>query len=118
MVHLPSGRCVALSSDRMLAYIRQFNVESASRLYGALQEPDDLLHILDVVYFEQAGNGTPYFAGYLASQWEAYAQDWPSHDKAIFRDWLHSGNCQSALEELLCSIKGEMSTKEFPRLAS
>lgn len=118
MVHLPSGRCVALSSDRIRAYIRQFNVESASRLYGALQEPDDLLHILDVVYFEQAGNGPPYFAGYLASQWEAYAQDWPSRDKAIFRDWLHSGLCQLARQDLLDSIKDEMSAKEFPQLVS
>ena len=119
MIHLPSGRCVALSSDRMVAYIQHFNAESAARLYGALQEPDDLLHILDVVYLgPQATDGMPYFAGYVASQWETYAQDWPTKDKEAFRNWLHSGNCHAARQHLLHSIKYEMSTTEFPQLMS
>jgi hypothetical protein len=49
MPMLPSGRRVELSQDRFMAHLGQLDIEAAARIYHALQEPDDLLFLLDVM---------------------------------------------------------------------
>jgi hypothetical protein len=89
MLTLPSGRRVGFSLDRFQQFICAQDSTKAQRIVECLQNPDDLLFVLDAVHFSLA-DGSPYFAGYVAADWTGYAADWPMADKEMLAAWLFS----------------------------
>lgn len=89
MPTLPSGRRVEFSLDRFHALLRQMDHDKACALAATLQEPDDLLYVLDAVHFGLA-DGQPYFADYVAADWRVAAADWPTADREALQAWLAS----------------------------
>lgn len=110
---LPSGRRVELSTDRFMAHLANLSLEAATRLYHSLQDPDDLLHVADVVYFAADGQ-SPHFADFVAADWEAHAQDWEAGDKNAFRDWLFSAESRQGRQKTIAALKETMEKMEFP----
>jgi hypothetical protein len=113
MPMLPSGRRVELSQDRFMAHLGQLDIEAAARIYHALQEPDDLLFLLDVICYSE-GDCNPYLAGFVASDWEANAQDWPKDDRKSFSAWLFSDSVRQTRSDAISNIKQIMNELEFP----
>lgn len=109
---LPSGRRVELSQDRFLAHLAQLDLDTASRIYHALQEPDDLLFLLDVIYF--APDGSPFHADFVAGDWRTHAEGWSEEDRAAFQDWLFSDDTRQARAESLSALKKTMDEMHFP----
>lgn len=109
---LPSGRRIELSPDRFMAHLVQIDLQAATEIYRALQEPDDLLFLLDVIYFSTA-DGTPLHANFVASDWEANAQDWNESDRERFKIWLFSDESRAVRAEAIRSIKRAMDSMEF-----
>lgn len=85
---LPSGRRIEYSLDRFHALLARMPLTDAQRTVAALQEPNDLLYVLDVVEFD--GNGEPYFANLMAHQFELYALHWPHTDQDALAAWIDS----------------------------
>jgi hypothetical protein len=112
MPNLPSGRRVELSQDRLMAMLKNLKLDAAVAIYHSIQEPDDLLSLLDVIYFSPKGE-TPYYANFVASDWEANAQDWYEDDRAVFRTWLLSAESRTARANAMRSIKQAMDAMEF-----
>jgi hypothetical protein len=90
------------------------DVHSASSIYYALQEPDDLLMVLDLVYIDSDNSKSPYFAGFVVADWEDHAIDWTEEDKLAFRAWLFSPLCRQSRIDLLETIKRELEALDFP----
>jgi hypothetical protein len=86
---LPSGRRIEFSLDRFHAMLDQLDPASARALAESLNDPDDLLYVLDAVHFSLA-DGQAYFAGYFAADWESQAADWTTADRQALRAWLYS----------------------------
>jgi hypothetical protein len=86
---LPSGRRVEFSLDRFHALLRSGSGEKARTIVHALSDPDDLLYVLDAVHFSLE-DGTPFFANYVAADWQPYAAEWSSADRQAFSCWMHS----------------------------
>jgi hypothetical protein len=112
MPTMPSGRRVELSPDRFIALLPNLDVEAASAIFHALQEPNDILSLLDVIFFS-TDDETPYFANYLASDWESNVDTWSEHDRTYFRNWLQTEQTQKMLRETLESLKGTMDEMQF-----
>lgn len=100
---LPSGRRVEFSLDRFSAMLKQMPVEEALPICDALQAPDDLMYVLDVVHFNDAGHAA--FAGYMLSDWEKHADGWTETDRAALRTHLTSDFSRSARADALESVK-------------
>ena len=89
MPTLPSGRRVEFSLERFTAMLDQLAPADAACLCDALIEPDDLMHVLDIVLF-RSGQDEPYFAAQVLSQWQSLAVAWDASDREFFRGYLGS----------------------------
>ncbi|HEY3433376.1 MAG TPA: hypothetical protein VGK09_12590 [Rhodocyclaceae bacterium] len=104
MLTLPSGRRVGFSLDRFHEFLKQMDPSRALAIAECLEEPDDLLFVLDAVHFSLA-DGSPYFAGYVASDWSAYAADWSNTDRQALQEWLSSDEARFNRAEAIDYIK-------------
>ncbi|CAG0970676.1 hypothetical protein RHDC4_01259 [Rhodocyclaceae bacterium] len=104
MPTLPSGRRVEFSLDRFHALLRQMDHDEARALAATLQEPDDLLYVLDAVHFGLA-DGQPYFADYVAADWRAAAADWNTADREALQTWLASDEARFRRAEAIRYIR-------------
>lgn len=93
MPTLPSGRRVEFSLDRFHALLRRMDQDKARALAATLQEPDDLLYVLDAVHFGLA-DGEPYFADYVAADWRTATADWATADREALQTWLASAEAR------------------------
>jgi len=83
----------------------QLSPQQVVDLTAAMDAPDDLLPVVDVVDFDVAG-AEPRFAGYVAASWEQHAQDWPEADRAALRLHLRSEISQGARAEAIVALRG------------
>ncbi|MCK9388837.1 MAG: hypothetical protein M0Q22_10675 [Sulfuritalea sp.] len=114
---LPSGRRIEFSLDRFHALLGQMDMEQAFIIADALHDPDDLLLVLDAVHFSLE-SGKPYFAGYVAADWETRVADWNTEDRNALRAWFASDSARFHRAEAIESIKAlllEMPTDYLPR---
>jgi hypothetical protein len=103
MPTLPSGRRIEFSLDRFHALLGRMEFDRASEIAALMNDPDDLLSVLDVVHF--GTDGTPFFAGYVASGWLAYAAEWTCADRDSLRDLLASDEARFRRTEAIDYIK-------------
>jgi hypothetical protein len=102
---LPSGRRVEFSLDRFHAMLGQMDLEHALVIADALHDPDDLLFVLDAVHFSLE-DGKPYFADYVAADWESYSSDWNAADREALRAWFAADTACSYRAKAIDGIKG------------
>lgn len=117
---LPSGRRIEYSLDRFHALLGQIERDHALAIADALQDPDDLLAVLDAVHFNPE-TGKPHFAGYVAAHWQARAADWNIADRNALRAWLDSDSARlnraEAIEDIKAMLHGTR-TNLIPRSQS
>lgn len=104
MPTLPSGRRVEFSLDRFHALLGHMDSERARKIAENLDDPDDLLFVLDAVHFSLE-DGSPYFADYVASDWMTYAADWSALDRQTLRTWFASAEARCSRIEAIAYIK-------------
>lgn len=107
MPTLPSGRRIEFSLDRFHGLLQRVGPRQACALVDQLDEPDDLLFVLDAVHFGIT-DSEPYFAGYLASDWKARAADWSTADRQAMADWLVSKTAREGRAEAIEYIKAQI----------
>jgi hypothetical protein len=113
---LPSGRRIDFSLDRFHALLGQVELEQALVVADALHDPDDLLLVLDAVHFG-LNDGKPYFADYVAADWESRATDWSLADRDALRAWFNSDSARFYRTEAITSIKTlllEIASEQMP----
>jgi hypothetical protein len=101
---LPSGRRVEFSLDRFHALLSRMTVAEARKTTAALREPNDLLLVMEVVYFDEAGN--PFFANTIAANFESYVLDWPLEDQDALAAWFESESATYYRAEAIAQIHG------------
>ena len=104
MPTLPSGRRIEFSLDRFHGLLQRVGRREARALAAHLDGPDDLLFVLDAVHFSIA-DGSPYFAGYVAADWQARAADWGTADREALAAWLVSAPARAGRAEAIDYIK-------------
>lgn len=105
MPTLPSGRRVEFSLDRFHAALQRMPQDAACLIVSNLQDPDDLLFVMDAVHFSLA-EGSPYFAGYVAADWQTRAADWPTADRQTLQAWFASPTARAARAEAIEYLHG------------
>jgi hypothetical protein len=101
---LPSGRRVEFSLDRFHALLRLMDAGKARQVAENMRDPDDLLFVLDAVHFSLE-DGSPYFAGYVASDWKICTSDWKTADREALQAWLASPDARAARAEAIRYIQ-------------
>jgi len=101
---LPSGRRIEFSLDRFHALLGQMASHQARRIAETLNDPDDLLPVLDAVHFS-LDDGRPYFADYVAADWTPYAADWSTADRQALQAWLASDAARFHRAEAIGYVK-------------
>jgi hypothetical protein len=101
---LPSGRRIEFSLDRFYALLGRLELEQAFITADALHDPDDLLPVLDAVHFNEQ-NGLPYFANYVAADWESRAADWSVADREALRRWFATDSARFHRAEAIQGVK-------------
>lgn len=101
---LPSGRRIEFSLDRFHALLGRMDEREAGRIAENLDDADDLLPVLDAVHFSLQ-DGSPFFAGYVAADWAAYAADWSAADRRALQDWLASAAARAGRADAIRYIK-------------
>jgi hypothetical protein len=76
----------------------------AVKITENLQQPNDLLFVLDAVHF-RLNDGRPYFADYVAANWQSYAAEWPNSDREALQAWLASDSAHIARAEAIDYVK-------------
>lgn len=115
---LPSGRRVEFSLDRFHALLGRMELEHAFVIADALREPDDLFAVLDAVHFDLV-SGKPYFADYVAADWEFHAADWSQADREALRAWFASDSARFHRAEAIDGVKTlllELAAESAPQL--
>jgi hypothetical protein len=74
------------------------------QIVDALEQPEDLLPVTDVVTFDPSGT-VPTFAGYVVSDWERHAQDWTIEDCMALSFHLRSELSVGARAEAIVALK-------------
>jgi hypothetical protein len=105
MPTLPSGRRIEFSLDRFHALLESLDRLQARQVVDNLNDPDDLLFVLDAVHF-RLEDDLPYFADYVAAEWATYAADWSTADRQTLQGWLFSVEARQARIEAIDYIKG------------
>ncbi len=105
---LSSGRRIEFSLDRFHALLAQIDIDHAQRIADALKDPDDLLLILDAVQFRM-DDRQPFFANFVAADWEHYCADWHPDDREELRAWFNSDNARHYRANAIADIKRLMS---------
>ncbi len=100
MPTLPSRRRVEFSLDRFHAWLDRIGPDAAQAVVRGLEEANDLLFVMDAVHFSLA-DGQPFFAGYVAADWMAYAADWNTADRQFLQAWLASPAAREARAEAI-----------------
>lgn len=100
---LPSGRRVEYSLDRFHAMLRRMDPAEAQKLVAALQEPNDLLLVADVVEFSPH-TGTAYFSGHIAADFESYVAGWTFEDQDALAAWIESETATFHRGEAIAAI--------------
>ena len=113
---LPSGRRIEFSLDRFVAMLDQLEPDAVVQIVGALDQPEDLLPVTDVVTFDESGT-EPTFAGYVASDWERHAQDWSVEDCMALSFHLRSEVSVGARAEAISALK-DIVGESIPRQAA
>ena len=110
MPQLPSGRRIEFSLDRFHAMLARMDLQHALNIVDALEQPDDLLLVLDAVQFRM-DDRRPFFANFVAADWASYAREWPPEDREVLRAWLDSESARhhrtlaiAGIKKRLCSI--------------
>ena len=101
---LPSGRRIEFSLDRFLAMLDRLEPEVVFQIVGALDQPEDLLPVTDIVTFDPSGT-VPTFAGYVVADWERHAQDWTVEDCMALSFHLRSELSVGARAEAIATLK-------------
>ncbi len=104
---LPSGRRIEFSLDRFHALLGRLHPEQALAIANALRDPDDLLPVLDTVNFSSQ-SGAPFFADYVAADWEVCAMDWNPTDREALRQWFASDSARHYRAEAIEHIKAQV----------
>ena len=86
---LPSGRRIDYSLDRFHAWLARMTLPQAQKTIANLTEPDDLLHVLDVV-FHDPFTGKPFYANRVAADFSSYAACWSQSDQDALAVWIRS----------------------------
>jgi hypothetical protein len=102
---LPSGRRIEFSLDRFHTLLERMDHHWVREIAGNLNNPDDLLFVLDAVHFSLK-DGSPYFAGYVATDWMTGAADWSTADRQALQAWFASCEAREARAEAIDYIKG------------
>jgi hypothetical protein len=110
---LPSGRRIEFSLDRFLAMLDRIEPEVVYQIVEALEQPEDLLPVTDVVGFDPSGT-IPVFAGYVASDWERHAQDWSVEDCMALSFHLRSEISVGARAEAIATLKELVGRRDQP----
>lgn len=97
---LPSGRRIEFSLDRFHALLRLMDPGKACQVAENMRDPDDLLFVLDAVHFGLQ-DASPYFAGYVASDWKIGASDWNTADREALQAWLASPDARAGRAEAI-----------------
>ena len=105
MPTLPSGRRIEFSLDRFHTLLERMGRHRACAIARNLNDPDDLLFVLDAVHFSLK-DGAPYFAGYVATDWMTYAADWNTSDRQALQAWFASPEARGTRAEAIDYIKG------------
>lgn len=105
MPTLPSGRRVEFSLDRFHALLGSMDHQQARLIARNLDDPDDLLFVLDAVHFSLR-DGEPYFAGYVAANWATYAAEWSTADRQALQAWIGLPESRDARAEAIDYIMG------------
>ena len=105
MPTLPSRRRIEFSLDRFHALLGRMAPKQARAVAWSLNDPDDLLFVLDAVHFSLE-DGAPYFAGYVAADWATCAADWSTADRQALQAWFVSPEARDARAEAIDYIKG------------
>lgn len=101
---LPSGRRVEFSLDRFHTHLERVGDMAARAIVRQLDDPDDLLLVLDAVHFG-IDDGLPCFAGYVAADWAAGAADWSMADRQALQAWLFSGAAREIRAEAIDYVR-------------
>ena len=104
MPTLPSGRRIEFSLDRFHILLERMGRHWACSIANNLNDPDDLLCVLDAVHFSLK-DGAPYFAGYVATDWLTYAADWNTSDRQALQAWFASPEARGTRAEAIDYIK-------------
>lgn len=106
---LPSGRRIEFSLDRFQAMLGQMKLGEARRLVAALDDPDDLLYVMDVVE-EDALTGQLCFCNKVASDFESYALGWPHDDQEALAAWIESASARHYRAAAIADLKSLVRT--------
>lgn len=101
---LPSGRRIDFSLDRFHALLRRLEPAEARAVAATLDDPDDLLFVMDTVYFGRE-DGTAFFAGCMASDWASYAADWNAADRQALLAWFASSEARAGRTDAINYIR-------------
>lgn len=104
---LPSGRRIEYSLDRFHALLASLDGTRAQQIAATMEDPDDLLFVLDAVHFSR-NDGAPYFAGYVAADASTHAADWSSDDRQALQSWLFSTEARAKRAEAIGYVKSLM----------
>ncbi len=88
MPTLPSGQRIEFSLDRFHSMLENMDMSTGESLVSALESPDDLLYVLDMVSFDS--EGTPFFMECVTADWQQAALDWSPADRTAFANYLAS----------------------------
>ncbi len=91
MPTLPSGRHVGLTHSRALEMADDYRIDLIMGIAIADREENGMLHLMNVVYFE---NGKPYLSDLMGSHVSTDKCDWSEPDKAAFLEWINSDQMQ------------------------
>lgn len=101
---LPSGRRIDFSLDRFHALLRRLEPAEAHAVVATLDDPDDLLFVMDTVYFGKE-DGKAFFAGCMASDWASYAAEWSTADRQALLAWFSSSEARARRAEAIDYIR-------------
>jgi hypothetical protein len=103
MPQLVSGRHVGLNVDRVLALARDGDFNHALALASTIRTPEDLLQVMDLVYFAawrgQPDTSEPYLTGLTVRDISTDKCDWSPEEMRSFDSWLESPPARHWLRE-------------------
>lgn len=123
MPQLPSGRHVGVSYDRLLQWAESVSFGELSEVLLALQSPDDLLILLDVLEYADPDNppsaqdpaaGKPFLSPVRISELDTPTCPWPAEDQAALLDWLRGPRMVRIFERARSDLDAILPTRAIP----
>lgn len=100
---LPSGRRIEFSIDRFHAMLARMPAADAKHIVNALQEPNDLLYVMDLVEFSPIGK--PFLANKIAADFQSYAIAWSHDDQDALASWITSDSASKYRSEAIATLR-------------